>query len=136
MKTYTIGGKTYNEIPDPLELEGAYYSPMTEARFVALGGTIQDDGELTPKEKFLSGLGTYLEALEKKAREEYALNITVSEFKQAAATMMSAELIAWAKGKGVPDKMIEDVRADILVMIADASRLGLTWADIFPEVSE
>ena len=133
MKTYTINGETFDHLPDPLTIGDITYSPVSETLFRSLGGTVHDDGEPTAKEKFISGLDAYLEALEKKAREEYALNITVSEFKQAAATMMSAELIAWAKGKGVPDKMIEDVRADILVMIADASRLGMTWSDIFPK---
>ena len=60
-----------------------------------------------------------------------ALDITVKEFKEAAATKMSSELITWAKGKGVPDAMIELVRPQILTFIADASRLGLTWGDIF-----
>ena len=50
--------------------------------------------------------------------------------------MMSSELIAWAKSKQVPDNMIEVVRPQILTFIADASRLGLTWSDIFPKVSE
>ena len=126
---YTINGKTYDKLPDPCN--GA--SPMTESLFVKLGGTITDDGEPTPQEKFLADLNTYLGELEKQA-EALALDITKEEFKQAAATMMSSDLIAWAKEKRVPYDMIESVRNDILVMIADASRIGMSWNDIFPKV--
>ena len=102
---------------------------MTEERFIQLGGTITKG----PKEDFIDGLDAYLDELETEAREHYAINITVDEFKQAAATMMSSELIAWAKSKGVPDSMIDVVRPQILTVIADASRLGMTWNDIFPK---
>jgi hypothetical protein len=124
---YTLNGKTTDYLPDPCN----GVSPMTDERFVEMGGTI----EKGPQEFFLEGLDAYLDELEKEAREHYAISITKAEFKQAAATKMSGELVAWAKGKGVPDKMIEDVRADILVMIADASRIGLTWNDIFPKTN-
>lgn len=50
MKHYTIFGKTYNNLPDPLKTAGGEVSPMTEQRFVALGGTIEDDGQPTPFE--------------------------------------------------------------------------------------
>lgn len=130
MKHYTINGKTYDILPDPLHLNGGEVSPMSEELFVQLGGTITDDGEPTPEEKFFTALNDYLEELEKQA-EALALDITVAEFKEAAATKMSSELITWAKGKGVPDAMIELVRPQILTFIADASRLGLTWGDIF-----
>lgn len=121
---YIFNGKTYDKRPDPF----MGCSPMTDELFVRMGGTI----EKGPQEQFLESLGAYLDELEKQA-EALALDISVDEFKQAAATMMSGDLIAWAKEKGVPDSMIEAVRNDILVMIADASRIGLTWADIFPK---
>lgn len=124
---YIFNGKTYKKRPDPFMGR----SPMTDEAFVQMGGTI----EKGPQELFLESLDAYLAALEKKARDKYALNITVSEFKYAAATMMSADLIAWARAKGVPDAMIEYVRSDILVMIADASRLGMSWNDIFPKTN-
>lgn len=50
MKTYTINGKTYDRLPDPVYLDGAAYSPMTEERFVAHGGKIKDDGQPSPFE--------------------------------------------------------------------------------------
>ena len=50
MKNYTFDGKTYTSLPDPLKTAGGEVSPMTDERFVALGGTIEDDGEPTPFE--------------------------------------------------------------------------------------
>lgn len=48
MKTYTIEGKAYKELPNPLRLSnGDSYSPVTEALFEGLGGVIEDDGEPT-----------------------------------------------------------------------------------------
>ena len=40
MKQYLYNGNTFNELPDPLD--GT--SPMTEQRFIEMGGTITDDG--------------------------------------------------------------------------------------------
>ena len=133
MKKYTWKNITTDYIPDPLKTDSGAVSPVSEALFKELGGTITDDGEPTPQEKFLAGLDTYLDGLEKKCRETLGLAITKAEFKAAAATMMSSDLVAWAKGKGVPDAMIDEVRNDVLVMIADASRLGMTWSDLFPK---
>lgn len=121
---YIYNGVEYDKRPDPFMGR----SPMTDAAFIEMGGVI----EKGPQEQFLESLYAYLDELEKQA-EALALDISVDEFKRAASTMMSADLIAWAKEKGVPDSMIASVRNDILVMIADASRIGLTWADIFPK---
>jgi hypothetical protein len=46
MKHFTIDGKTYTKLPDPCR----GVSPMTDARFVALGGIIEEDGQPTPFE--------------------------------------------------------------------------------------
>ena len=132
MKTYTFYGQTYTSLPDPLKTAGGDVSPMTDQRFKDMGGTIEDDGQPTPEEKFFTALNGYLAELERKA-EELALDISIDEFKAAAGSMMSSELIAWAKSKQVPDSMIDAVRPQILAFVADASRLGLTWADIFPK---
>lgn len=131
---YKINGKTYTTLPDPLKTAGGEISPMTEKLFAKLGGTIEDDGQPTPEEKFFAALNAYLNDLESEA-ERLALNITIDEFKAAAGSMMSSELIAWAKSKQVPDSMIDVVRPQILTFIADASRIGLTWNDIFPKPS-
>lgn len=132
MKYYTIDGKTYDKKPNPLAFGGIVYSPVSDDLFLQLGGTITDDGEPTPQEKFFSDLTAYLNDLEAEA-ERLALDISIEEFKEAAGSMMSSELIAWAKEKGVPDDMIDGIRTDILARIADASRVGLTWNDIFPK---
>lgn len=53
MKHFTWQGETYDQIPDPLKFEdGSQISPVTEAVFLANGGTVEDDGEETPEEKF------------------------------------------------------------------------------------
>lgn len=108
--------------------DGSY----NDEAFREMGGTIEDDGEPTPEEMFFSAFNAYLNDLEAEA-ERLALDITIDEFKAAAGSMMSSELIGWARGKGVPDSMIEVVRPQILTFIADASRVGLTWGDIFPK---
>ena len=132
MKIYHFENRTYTSLPDPLKTAGGEVSPMTEKLFKQLGGTIEDDGEPTPEEKFFSALNAYLNDLEAEA-QRLALDISIDEFKAAAGSMMSSELIAWAKAKGVPVEMIDIVRPQILTFIADASRLGLTWEDIFPK---
>ena len=132
MKTYIFNGKTYDYLPDPLKTAEGDVSPMSEKLFVQLGGTITDDGQPTPERKFFAALNGYLAELEQQA-EALALDISIDEFKRAAGSMMSSELIAWARGKQVPDSMIDAVRPQILTFIADASRLGLTWNDIFPK---
>ena len=104
-------------------------------RFRALGGNITEDEALSPEQKFRTNLNAYLSGLEAQARE-MGLNITVADFFEAASTMFSTDLIQWARDHGVPDEMIADVRNQILVYIADASRLGLTWNDIFTPTVE
>ena len=117
MKYYD--GKT--QMPDPYK--GA--SPMTEALFVQLGGTIADDGEPSPKERVYAELNGALAELAKEVP-----GVTIAEFKQAAATLYSAGLIAWAKSKGVPDEIIDSARSRIVEIMADALRIGMTWDDL------
>lgn len=133
MKTYTFEGVTYTELPKKLKLaNGDTVNPVTERIFQALGGVINDDGQPTPVEAFKAGIETYLETLEEQM-VDLGVVITVAEFKEAARTKMSTQLIEWAKGKHVPDEVIEVVRQKVLELIADGSRLGLTWDDLFTE---
>jgi len=137
-KYYDVDGHEFHTPPDPFHRRSPMYKgdgTYNDEAFREMGGTIDDDGQPTPEEKFFSALNAYLNDLEAEA-ERLALDISIDEFKQAAGSMMSSELIAWATEKGVPDEMIEIVRPQILTFIADASRLGMTWSDIFPEVSE
>lgn len=133
MKTYTFEGVTYTELPKKLKLSnGDTVSPVTEFIFQSLGGVINDDGKPTPAEAFKAGIETYLETLEAQVTE-LGLHITVAEFKEAARTKLSTDLIAWAKGKNVPDEVIAVARQKIIELTADGSRLGLTWNDLFAD---
>ena len=51
MKHYFFNGHEFTQIPDPITLaDGSKVSPVTEAVFRAIGGTITDDGLPTPFE--------------------------------------------------------------------------------------
>jgi hypothetical protein len=132
MKYYTYNGVTTTELPQILRIPGGSISPVTEADFVQYGGEITEDEKLTPVEAFMHTIGTYLEALEEELHDA-GIVITVDEFKDAARTKMSTDLIDWAREKHVPEDVIVTVRQKMLELIADASRLGLTWNDIFKD---
>lgn len=52
MKQYSWNGETFNKIPDPLRLaDGSSISPISEAKFIELGGTVEDDGKPTHQEE-------------------------------------------------------------------------------------
>ena len=52
MKQYSWNGETFNKIPDPLRLaDGSSISPVSEAKFIELGGTVEDDGKPTHQEE-------------------------------------------------------------------------------------
>ena len=45
---YIWKDQTYNKIPNPLHLDdGSTISPVSEAKFIELGGIVEDDGEPT-----------------------------------------------------------------------------------------
>ena len=125
MKYYTINGRTTDYLPDPCN--GA--SPMTDERFVLLGGTITDDGEPTPYERVCAELNVALSEL-----AEQVPTVTIAEFKQAASTLYSAGLIAWAKSKSVPDVVIDAARSRIVEIMADALRIGMTWDELIAAI--
>lgn len=122
MKTYEFDGKTYDKLPDPLKMAGGSVSPMSEELFVELGGTITDDGQPTPDERVLAELNAAVKELAAQVP-----NVTIAEFKEAASTLYSGGLIAWAKSKGVPDEIITGARVRIVEILADALRIGMTW---------
>lgn len=132
MKYYTYNGVTTTELPKILRTPNGTISPVSEEEFVKQGGVITKDEQLTPKEAFMRTIGTYLETLEEELHDA-GIVITVDEFKEAARTKMSTDLIDWARDKHVPEEMIVTVRQKMLELIADASRLELTWNDIFKE---
>ena len=114
---YTINNRTYDKLPDPCN--GC--SPMTDARFIDMGGTIEPG----PKERVLSDLADLLFSLAEKVE-----GITMDDFKTAARSMHSGELVAWAREHGVSEDVISEARGRMLEIMADALREGLTWAEL------
>ena len=132
MKHYTYNGIEYDDLPNPLKLaNGSYVSPVTEALFVRLGGTITDDGELTPKERVCASFAAMIADLAEKTDL-----ITPAEFLAAAQAGISSELIAFARERGVPEAVISEGRSRIVEIMADALRFGVTWAELVNGVAE
>lgn len=125
MKHYTIDGKTYTKLPDPCK----GVSPMTEARFVALGGTITDDGEPTPQERVCQEFADLIEDLASKTDK-----ITPEEFLAAAQNGISADLIDFARERGVSEAVITEGRTRIVEILEDAHRFGMYWTDLIAGV--
>ena len=121
MKHYTIDGKTTDYLPDPCK----GVSPMTEERFVSLGGTIEDDGEPTPQERVCASFAALITDLASKTDK-----ITPEEFLAAAQNGISSDLIAFARERGVPEEVIAEGRARIVEIMADALRFGVSWTDL------
>ena len=121
MKHFTIDGKTTDHLPDPCR----GVSPMTEARFVALGGTITDDGEPSPKERVCVAFAALVADLASQTDK-----ITPVEFLVAAQNGISGDLITLARSRGVPEDVIAEGRARIVEIMADALRFGMNWAEL------
>lgn len=121
MKHFTIDGKTYDKLPDPCE----GVSPMTEERFVALGGVIEDDGEPSPEQRVCEEFADLIADLATKTDK-----ITPEEFLQAAAKGISSNLIDFARERGVPEAVITEGRTRIVEIMADAMRFGMAWAEL------
>lgn len=126
MKHYTIDGKTTDYLPDPCR----GVSPMTEDRFRALGGTITDDGELSPKERVCGAFAALIADLAQKTDK-----ITPAEFLAASQNGISSDLIAFARERGVPEEVIAEGRARIVEIMEDALRFGVTWAELIVSVT-
>lgn len=121
MKTFTIDGKTYDKLPDPCK----GVSPMTEQRFKDMGGMINDDGQPTPEERVCEEFADLIEDLASKTDK-----ITPEEFLAAAQNGISANLIMFARDRGVPEDVIAEGRSRIVEIMADAMRFGMTWAKL------
>ena len=62
MKIYTWNGETFNKIPDPLRLaDGSSISPVSEEKFIELGGVVEDDGEPTHFEYLCMACDNFIE---------------------------------------------------------------------------
>ena len=130
MKTYTFDGKTYDKLPDPLRTSEGTISPVSEALFVSLGGVIEDDGQLSPKEVVIASLNTLLHELEGQVQ-----GITIAEFKTAAALMHSGDLVAYARARGVSEEIIASARTRVIEIMADALREGIGWAELIAGIN-
>lgn len=132
MKHFFYNGIEYDELPNPLKLaDGTSVSPVTEERFVSLGGTITDDGELTPKERVCASFAAMIADLARQTDK-----ITPEEFLAAAQSGISSELIAFARARGVPEAVISEGRSRIVEIMADALRFGVTWPELVNGVAE
>ena len=121
MKHFTINGKTTDSLPDPCMGR----SPMTEARFVELGGTITDDGQPSPHQRVREEFAELIADLAQKTDR-----ITPDEFLAAAQDGISANIITFARERGVPEEVIAEGRTRIVEIMADAMRFGMTWAEL------
>ena len=130
MKTYTFDGKNYDKLPDPLRTSEGTISPVSEALFVSLGGVIEDDGQLSPKEVVIASLNTLLHELEGQVQ-----GITIAEFKTSAASMHSGDLVAYARARGVSEEIIASARTRVIEIMADALREGIGWAELIAGIN-
>lgn len=100
-------------------------SPVSDALFVELGGSITEDEEPTPQERVCQEFADLIEDLASKTDK-----ITPEEFLAAAQNGISSDLIAFARGRGVPEDVIAEGRARIVEVMADALRFGMTWTEL------
>lgn len=121
MKHFFYNGVEYATLPDPFN----GVSPMTDARFVALGGEIREAEHLTPKERVCQEFADLIEDLASKTDK-----ITPEEFLAAAQNGISADLIDFARERGIPEDVITEGRTRIIEIKADADRFGMTWAKL------
>lgn len=127
MKHYIIDNRTTDRLPDPCR----GVSPMTDALFIRLGGTITDDGAPTPKERVCAAFADLIEDLAKQTDR-----ITKEEFLAAAKNSISSDLIAFARSRGVPEEVIAEGRARIVEIMADALRFGVSWAELIGGIAK
>ena len=90
-----------------------------------MGGTITEDGELSPQEKVCGEFAELIEDLASKTDK-----ITPEEFLQAAQAGISSNLIDFARERGVSEAVITEGRTRIVEIMADAMRFGMTWAQL------
>jgi hypothetical protein len=133
MKKYHYNGETYDRIPDPFIGCSPMYDKNSNPRddlFVALGGTITEDGEKTPKQRVCEEFADLIEDLASKTDK-----ITPEEFLLAAQNGISSNLIDFARAREVPEAVITEGRVRIVEIMADAMRFGMSWADLIAGIT-
>lgn len=119
---FKINGKTFDKLPDPCN----GVSPMTNERFVQMGGTIEPG----PQERVCDSFAALIADLAQKTDK-----ITPEEFLAAAQNGISSDLIAFARSREVPEEVIAEGRSRIVEIMADALRFGVTWAELIKSVT-
>ena len=127
MKTYSINGETFTERPNTVVFPDGHKvtAISTDAIFEAIGGTINEDGNLSPKQRVCNSFRDLIVELSGMTDK-----ITPIEFLQAAQNGISSDLIALAEAKEVPSEVIEYGRKRITEIMADALRFGVTWNEL------
>ena len=130
---YDTDGHEFTTPPDPYKGR----SPMHNAdgsynddAFREMGGRIEDDGEPTDKERVCSEFIDLIEDLAAQTDK-----ITPAEFLAAAQNGISSDLVAFAREREVPEAVITEGRTRIVEIMADALRVGVTWAELIAAVT-
>jgi hypothetical protein len=99
MKTYRINNKTYSSLPDPC----MNCSPMTEEKFINMGGIIEDDGQPTPFEvactqfrTVCAMMGEFLHQPDFKGGFDEYINFATSPEYAANPVMGNSLAIQWS----------------------------------------
>jgi len=126
-------GHEFQTPPDPYKgrspmhkTDGSY----NDDAFREMGGTITEDGDQTPKQRVCSEFIDLIEALAAQTDK-----ITPAEFLAAAQNGISSDLVAFAHEREVPEAVITEGRTRIVEIMADALRVGLTWAELIAAVT-
>ena len=127
--------KNGNELPtppDPFEGRSPMHNPdgsYNDDAFREMGGTIEDDGLPTPKERVCASFAALIADLAQKTDK-----ITPAEFLAAAQNGISSDLIAFARSREVPEEVIAEGRSRIVEIMADALRFVVIWAELIAAV--
>ena len=125
---YYINRKEYAKMPDPCNGVSPMYKKdgtPNDALFIQLGGEIRPAEHLTENERVCVAFGDLIADLATMTDR-----ITPAEFLAAARNGISADLIALAHVREVPEDVIQYARARIIELMADALRFGVTWAEL------
>lgn len=126
-------GREFQTPPDPYKGRSPMHNAdgtYNDEAFRAMGGTITDDGEPTDKERVCSEFIDLIEDLATKTDK-----ITPAEFRAAAQNGISSDLVAFAREREVPEAVITEGRTRIVEIMADALRVGLTWAELIAAIT-
>lgn len=134
MKHYfDTDGRELSTPPDPYKGRSPMHKPdgsYNDDAFREMGGTITDDGKLTPEQAVCGEFAELIQDLASKTDK-----ITPEEFLQAAKDGISSNLITLARSKGVSEDVIAEGRTRIVEIMADALRYGVTWNELIQGVT-